>query len=196
MKDFANALVDLIIENEKPRLENITRYVADKIQTDVINETRKLTDEYYTSWYPSVYVRTDDYIGGHGIDKSGRKHNKKGHLIARSISEAKRAGDVSLMRTMQALTAGDKPALGVCEPLAGAIGGYQAGILFDAGLFEGMMKHSVKGISEWQMVDNFLSGDHGGAGQSASVSAALTNYINSYQGMFNKHYNDAWRKFG
>lgn len=195
MENFANALVDLIIEREKPRLENIMRYVADKIQTDVINETRRLTDEYYTSWYPNVYVRTDDYISRHSIDKSGRKHNKKGHLIARSKAEASRAGDVSLMKTMQALTAGSTPALGVCEPLGGVMG-YQAGVLFDAGLFEGMMKHSVKGISEWSMVENFLAGKHGNAGQSASVSAALNNYIHSYQAMFHKHYNDAWSIYG
>ena len=61
MKNFANTLADIIVENETPRLDNIMQEVSKKIQGDVVAVTYNVIDFFYQDYKPQYYIRTDDY---------------------------------------------------------------------------------------------------------------------------------------
>ena len=52
MKSFVDALTDLIISKETPRLKKIMREVAEKIQGDVVAATYSIIDAYYLGCSP------------------------------------------------------------------------------------------------------------------------------------------------
>lgn len=193
MKNFTDALVDSIIENEKPRLNRIMNEVAKKIQSDVVAVTYNLIDAFYEDYQRSdgrVYIRTDE--NKHPQGKDGRFKNK-------NSTQWKRGHDRSLMSAIKAFNTSGEPAIGVCRPLDGAFG-YQAGVLFDEGYFNSTMKHSVKGknFTEWDIAEDFLWGVHGNESvytTTPSAGWALYEYIDSYKPRFDKHYSDACKKF-
>ena len=57
MNKFTNALADLIIQNEIPRIDNVMREVTEKISIDFANKIFSLVDEYYDNYTPIHYVR-------------------------------------------------------------------------------------------------------------------------------------------
>lgn len=195
MKSFVNDLVDLITENEKDRLNNIMYDVAQKIQGDVIAVTYNVIDAFYEDYTIDkgrVYIRTDEYKHPHGTDgKFRRKTN-----VERGSS---RNNDVSLMTAIKRMENGE-PAIGVCRPLDGYFG-YQAGVIFDEETIANKMRHSSvngKNFTEWDIVEDFLWGVHGNEAvytTTPSAGWALCEYINSYKTRFDKHYNDALKKF-
>lgn len=195
MKDFTETLVNTIIERETPRLNNIMQEVAKKIQGDVVAVTYSAIDMFYQDYSPEVYIRTDDYKKRHNNQrkKNGQFRQKK------SAMEYKRGRDVSLKSAIKTMEASGQPAIGVCRPLDG-IFGYQAGVVFDESYFEKRMLHSVKGsnFTEWDIVEDFLWGVHGNESvhtTDPSAGWALYEYIDSYKPRFDKHYNDACKKF-
>ena len=195
MKDFTSDLVNLIVSNEKPRLDNIMREVAEKIQGDMIAVTYSVIDAFYQDYSPQVYIRTDSYKAKHNKqkDKKGRFKNKSSDM------EYKRGRDVSLMSAIKNMKASNQPAIGVCRPLDGEFG-YQAGVVFDESYFSKKMQHSVKGsnFSEWDIVENFLWGVHGNESVATITPSAgwvLYEYLNSYKLRFDIHYNNACKKF-
>ena len=195
MKDFTNDLVNLIVSNEKPRLDNIMREVAEKIQGDMIAVTYSVIDAFYQDYSPQVYIRTDSYKAKHNNqrDKNGRFKNKSSDM------EYKRGRDVSLMSAIKNMKASNQPAIGVCRPLDGEFG-YQAGVVFDESYFSKKMQHSVKGnnFSEWDIVEDFLRGVHGNESVATTTPSAgriLYEYLNSYKPRFDMHYNNACKKF-
>lgn len=203
MRNFADVLADVIVETEKTRLNDIMKYVANKIQDDVVAVTYNVIDAFYTDYTqpPRVYIRTDEYKKKHNLDKNGRKHDKKGHLSKMSKTEIARGKDKSLMSAIKDLNASGQPAIGVLKPIDGTIG-YQAGVLFDEDYFnnESGMRHSIKGknFTEWDIVEDFLWGVHGNESvytTTPSAGYALYQYIDNYQSRFDKHYKDACRKF-
>ena len=195
MKDFADTLADFIIETERPRLNGVMKYVAEKIQQDMIGQTRALIDAYYQDYMPperEYYVRTDEYHAKHMHPK-----NKKGQYRPKTKTEWRRSKDKSLRSAIEALATGDQPAMGICRPMTGEWG-YQAGVLFDPGKFEGVMYHEQKGFEEWDIVENFLFGQHGNGSRiyfsDPYADIVLRNYIQSYKTKFDKHYKDALAK--
>lgn len=191
MKNFTDDLVNLIIENEAPRIDKIMNEVTRNISMDFAKETFRLLDEYYDNYTPIHYVRV---------------YGKKRKLRTKSgkTNRKPRAGQVSLHA---AITRG-----GEKEPAIGVYGGsyhdgYIGGVVFDSSYFKGNgMRHIGKGISEWNIVENFLyAGDGIGVGDWRSVSAsgysepsadeAMNIYMSSYDPIFDMHYKNALKKF-
>lgn len=192
MNNFTNELVNLIIQNETPRLNNVLQEVSKKIQNDVIQKTYEVVDKYYQDYTKEdgrVYIRVDEYRA-----TPSKRRNKKGNRLVR-----KRDRNVSLR---SAITRGtmrdDEGAVGVCRPLDGILG-WQAGVLFDEGYFQRHMKHSYKhGFTEWNIVENFLEGIHGDESvyiTEPSAGDELYMFIEGYKNTFDKHYEDACQKF-
>lgn len=132
MKDFTDQLVDLIIANEIPRIDKIMNEVTQKISIDFTNKMYELIDKYYENYDPIRYVRV---YGKRGKYAKNRKP---------------RPGQVSLHA---AVTRGGNIAFSGGSYYEGYVGGVQ----FDDGKFQGNgMRHIGKGISEWNIVENFL----------------------------------------
>ena len=191
MEDFANALADIIIENESPKINKIMHEVAEKIQGDMVAVTYRLIDLYYADYRPEVYIRTDEL--------SKHKQGKGGKFAKKNKNERARSGDISLQTALKTLSGSEQPAIGVCKPLDG-VWGYQAGVLFDEHYFYEKMKHSVHGpnFTEWDIALNFLWGIHGDASVHVTNAAAgveLDQYLNAYKQRFDKHYQTAYKKY-
>jgi hypothetical protein len=193
MKHFADHWVDLIIEEESPRLDAIMRDIAGHIQEDVIAVTYSVIDDFYADYTKEdgrKYIRTDEVKHPRG---------KGNRFRAKTKSEwgSRRSKDVSLRSAIQRMENGE-PAIGVCRPLDGVFG-YQAGVIFDEEKLASQMKHSVKGenFTEWDIVQNFLWGVHGNEDVYTTIPSAsvvLNDYINNYKSQFDKHYRNACKK--
>lgn len=196
MKDFVDTLTDVIIKNEKPRLDSIMQYVSGKIQEDMVALTYSVIDRYYIDYMPperKYYIRTEEYKTKHNHPK-----NAKGQFRRKSKTEWSRSKDKSLMSAIQALDASGQPAIGVNRPLDGVFG-YQAGVIFDPDYFNQAMHHEHKGFTEWDITENFLFGQHGNGGAiyftEPHADTVLRDYINAYDSKFDRHYKDACKKF-
>ena len=191
MKNFADELVNLIIENEIPRIDKIMNEVTKKISIDFTRETFRLLDEYYDNYTPVHYIR---------VYGQKRKLRTKTGMTSRKP----RAGQVSLHA---AITRGgeENATIGV---YGGSFNdGYVGGVIFDSSKFtKNGMRHIGKGISEWNIVENFVyAGDGVGEGDWRSVSAADYNepsadeamnmYMTFYGPIFDTHYKNALKKF-
>lgn len=193
MKDFTNELVDLIIENEIPRLDKIMNEVTQKVRTDFAREVYRLLDEYYDNYTPIRYVR---------VYGAKRKLRTKSGTTTRKP----RAGQVSLHA---AITRGGEnaPAIGVAG--GSYYDGYVGGVVLDEKKFKGNgMRHigKGKGFTEWNIVENFMFAGEGvgyGDWRSVSVSGfsghsadeAMNMFMDFYGPTLDKHYNDALKKF-
>ena len=193
MKDFTNELVNLIIQNETPRLNNIMQDVSKNIQKDTIQKTKDVVDKFYqdyTSEQGRVYIRVDEYR-----TTPSKRRNKNGNRLVR-----KRDRNVSLRSAiLNGMMSNDEGAVGVCRPLDGILG-WQAGVLFDESYFQRHMKHSDKGknFTEWDIVEDFLWGVHGNESiytTDPSAGYELYEFIETYKSKFDKHYNNACKKF-
>jgi hypothetical protein len=191
MKDFTNQLVKLILENEKERLNNIMDEVMNNVSKDFAGEVFKLLDEYYDNYTPIRYVRV---------------YGKKRKLRTRSgtTSQKPRPGQVSLHAAIT--RSGDENAvIGVVDGSYDD-GGWIGGVAFDPSMFKGNdMRHLGKGISEWNIVENFLfageAGEHNLKGDWRSVSAsgynhhsadeAMNIFMDFYDSRFDEHYRNA-----
>ena len=189
MKDFTNELVNLIIQNETLRLNDIMQEVSKKIQKDVIQTTYDVIDMFYQDYSPEVYIRVDDYRA-----TPSKRRDQRGNRLVR-----KRDRNVSLKSAVLKNWDSEQPAIGVCRPLDGILG-WEAGVLFDEDYFQRHMKHSYKGknFTEWDIVEDFLWGVHGNesvATTEPSAGYVLYEFIETYKPRFDKHYQDACQKF-
>lgn len=196
MKDFVDTLTKVILANERPRLDNIMRYVSGKIQEDMVALTYSVIDAYYQDYMPpdrAYYIRTEEYKAKHDHPK-----NNKGQFRHKSKTEWSRSKDRSLMSAIKALDDSGQPAIGVNRPLDGAFG-YQAGVIFDPDYFSKAMHHEHKGFTEWDITENFLFGQHGNGGAiyftEPHADIVLRDYLDAYKPKFDKHYSDACRQF-
>lgn len=190
MESFTNALADLIIENEIPRIDNIMREVTKNISIDFAKEAFRLLDEYYDNYTPIRYVRV------YGPKRKLR--TKSGKTKRKSVG-----GQVSLHA---AITRG-----GENDPAIGVSGGsfeegYFGGIVFDPEKFTGNgMRHIGKGtnFSEWNIVENFLFAGEGGYGDirshieysHPSADQEMWAFMNTYDKQLDMHYQNALNKF-
>ena len=190
MKNFTDALADLIIENEIPRIDNIMREVTKKISIDFAKEMFRLLDAYYDNYTPIRYVRV------YGPKRTLR--TKSGKTKRKPVG-----GQVSLHA---AITRG-----GENEPAIGISGGsyeegYFGGIAFDPETFTGNgMRHIGKGsdFTEWNIVENFLFAGEGGYGDirshigysCPSADQEMWAFMNAYDKQLDMHYQNALNKF-
>lgn len=194
MKDFTDVLMNAIIENEIPRIDKIMNEVTKKVSQDFAQETFRLLDEYYDNYTPIRYVRV------YGQKRKLRTKNG-------TTNRKPRTGQVSLHA---AITRGgeEEPAIGVYG--GNYYDGYVGGVVFDPSYFrDNGMRHIGKGISEWNIVENFLyageAGEHDLKGDWRSVSAsgfdghsadeAMNMFMTFYGPTFDMHYKNALKKF-
>lgn len=194
MNEAIDAIIDHIISIHTPRLEKVMQYVAERIQDDVIDVTYSIIDAYYKDYMPperAYYIRTDEYKSNYNHPK-----NKKGQFRRKTSKEWSGTNDISLKT---ALAESGQPGIGVCRPLSDGRFGYQAGVVFDSSYFNAAMHHENKGFNEWDIVENFLFGQHGNGKAihftEPHADIILKNYINSYRPKFNQHYDTALTKF-
>ena len=200
MKNFTDELVNLILENEKKRLDTVFNEVSKKISIDFANHMFMLLDEYYENYDPHRYVRVHDKRGKYMQGKTPAHGQVSLHAavtrggaenadLSKNIDKHYRDGQVS----------------------------YVGGIEFDSDYFrdnENHMRHTTRvthhkdgtsttRISEWNIVENFLfAGEGVGKGDwrsqisytHPSADAAMKAYMDSYGPTFDKYYNDALSK--
>ena len=197
MKRFTDALADLIIENEIPRIDNIMREVTENISIDFAKEMFQLVDAYYDNYTPIRYVRV------YGPKRKLRTKSGK-------TKRKPRGGQVSLHA---AVTRGGEgaPAIGVSG--GSYEEGYFGGIAFDPANFsENGMRHIGKGekFSEWNVVENFLFAGTGVNLDSErlindvrsqidynipSADEVMWDFMQNYNTQFDMHYENAFNKF-
>lgn len=186
MKNFADQLVDAIMQTEIPRIDKVMNEVTKKISVDFANTMFDLIDKYYENYDPIRYVRV---YGKRGKYAKNRKP---------------RAGQVSLHAAITRSGA-DGPAISFSG--GSFYDGYVGGIRIDESKFQGNgMRHIGKGISEWNIVENFL---FAGAGVNSdmerltgdwrshieydkpSADLEMMMYMSTYGPMVDKYYKDA-----
>lgn len=198
MKDFTDVLIDAIIENEIPRLDKIMNYVTKCISLDFTDKMYELIDKYYESYEPIRYVRV---------------YGKRGRYAKNRMP---RPGQVSLHAAITRQTGisgeGWTSGGGTLAFSGGSfIDGYVGGIRFDESKFQGNgMRHIGKGISEWNIVENFLFAGTGVnsdmeslvgdwrshiAYDEPSADFEMMMYMSAYDPMVRQHYNDALKMF-
>jgi hypothetical protein len=188
MKNFTDQLVDMIIENERSRLDKIMQYTTEQISKDFAFVMMRLLDMYYDNYDPTSYVRI---YGKRGKYMSGRRPK----VTHGSLHAAVSRDDGRLERSGGTLKLGEDQA------------SYVGGIEFDENNFKNSsdIYHRKKGIEEWNIVENFLyAGDGVGKGDWRSVDEnysapspdeLMNSYMDNYGSMFDRHYNNALKKF-
>ena len=190
MKKFTDALADLIIENEIPRIDNIMREVTKNISIDFAKEMFRLLDAYYDNYTPIRYVRV------YGPKRTLR--TKSGKTKRKPIG-----GHVSLH---VAITRGgeNNPAIGIS---GGSFEeGYFGGIAFDPGVFSGNGMRRIgkdSDFTEWNIVENFLFAGEGGYGDirshieysHPSADQEMWAFMSAYDTQLDMHYKSAFNKF-
>lgn len=182
MKDFTDQLINLIIKHEKTRVDKIMQYTAEQVSKDFALVMMRFLDMYYDNYDPTSYVRV---YGKRGKNMHGR--NPVGGQI--SLHAAVSRDDGKLERS------------GVSDDLNGYVGGIE----FDDENFNGGgIYHRKKGIEEWDIVKNFIfAGDGVGKGDWRSVvgysapspNELMSNYMDMYDPIFDRHYRNALNKF-
>lgn len=185
MKDFTDQLVDLILENERSRIDKIMQYTTEQVSKDFALVMMRFLDMYYDNYDPTSYVRV---YGKRGKYMSGQKPKPGQVSLHAAVSREKN----SIERSGGTLQPANKVS-------------YVGGIEFDESNFNrNKMKHIGKGISEWDIVENFLyAGEGVGKGDWRAVTdynapspdELMNNYMDMYGPMFDRHYRDALKKF-
>lgn len=144
MKDFTDVLIDAIIENEIPRIDKVMNYVTFMVSMDFRAKMIDLVDKYYDNYEPIRYVRVYGKRGAHAKNRKPRPGQVSLHAAVTrgtgSSGEGWASGDDSI-----AFSGGS------------FYDGYVGGLRFDESKFQGNgMRHIGKGISEWNIVENFL----------------------------------------
>ena len=194
MKNFTDELANLIIENEIPRINKIMTEVTEKIRDDFVAMANSLIDDYYFDYTPIRYVRV--------YGDKRRLRTKNG-----ATKRKPRAGQVSLHAAIRRMGTDENYAISG----GSYYDGYVGGIIFDATNFNGNgMRHIGKGISEWDIVENFLfAGDgvnsdgeplHGDIRShieygAPSADEMFQTMMNSYGSRLDQHYNNVLKKY-
>ena len=191
MKNFANELANLIIEDQRENIDKIMNEVTRKIMRDFATKTYELLDQYYNNYTPIRYVRV------YGEKRKLRAGSEK----KRSTSAKAKAGQVSLHAAITR-RGENAPAIGVSGGSYDT--GYIGGIVIDESQFkENGMRHIGKGknFTEWNIVENFMFAGEGGYGDwrsytpegysYPSADEELNLYMDSYGSKVDEYYKDA-----
>ena len=186
MKNFTDRLVDLIVTNERPRMDRIMDEVTKKVSVDFASTMFRLIDKYYENYDPIYYVRV---------------YGKRGKYLK---NRKPKGGQVSLHA---AVTRAGENGAAISFSGTNDQGNYVGGIEFDESKFKNNeMRHFNKGIEEWNIVENFL---FAGTGENAdgenlkgdirshidysypSADLEMMRFMNTYGSTLDKHYNRA-----
>lgn len=155
MKNFTDELVNLIIANEASNVDKIMNEVTKKISVDFTTVMYGLIDKYYENYDPIRYVRVYGKRGKHAQNKKPKP------------------GQVSLHA---AVTRGGNDTISFSG--GSYYDGYVGGIQFDESKFKGNgMRHIGKGISEWNIVENFLFAGSGVNSDMESLNGDIRSHI-------------------
>lgn len=187
MKDFTDVLIDAIIEQEQSRIDKIMDDVTRNISKDFAQEAVRLIDAYYDNYTPVHYVRV--------YGKKRKLKTKSG-----STSRKPRAGQVSLHAAIAREGKDSIAYYGLDTE-----GNYVGGIRLDANKLKGNgMRHIGKGISEWDIIENFIyAGEKEGSGDwraqidygYPSADKELLAFSHNYRPTLDKHFEAALKKF-
>ena len=185
MKDFADVLINKIIENERSRIDKIMKYTTEQVSKDFALVMNRFLDMYYDDYDPTSYVRV---------------YGKRGRYLS---GRTKKPGEISLHAAVSRNDGSLERSGGTLQPVGQV--SYVGGIEFDESNFKGnKMKHLKRGIEEWDIVQNFLyAGEGVGNGDwrseieysAPSADKMMREYMDGYDPLFDKHYNDALKKF-
>ena len=194
MKNFTDVVIDTILKNEVPRIDKIMNEVTEKIRDDFVAMANSLIDDYYFDYTPTRYVRV--------YGNKRRLHTKSG-----ATKRKPKAGQVSLHAAVSRMGTDENYAISG----GSYYDGYVGGIIFDAANFKGNgMRHLNKGISEWDIVENFLFAGDGVNDDGEALRGDIRSHIeygapsademfqammNSYDSRLDQHYNNALKKF-
>ena len=186
MKDFVDALAEDIVNDARNDIQDKMQKLMQNIVTDLTNETVRLIDKYYQTYAPIRYVRLHKpRTLRSGKEPKGKSPSKGPSLhtaITRNPYEVLGYTDVTYRDNMDI---------------------YLAGLIFDEQDFkDNNMYHADKGISEWDIVEQFLYAGEGKARGDArsyptvshqsynydSADAELNMFINNYDDLFNQHW--------
>lgn len=186
MKDFTDQLTKLIITNERSRMDKIMENTMREVSKDFEAQIIRYLDEYYDNYDPTSYVRV---YGKRGKYMSGQMPKHKGQVSLHAAVSRKDGSLYSFSTPMH----------------PNGYVSYIGGIEFDESNFKkSKMKHIGKGITEWDIVENFLyAGEGVGTGDWRSVvgyeppspNELMGEYMNSYFPTFKKHFDNAYKNY-
>lgn len=185
MKDFTDQLTKLIIENEKSRMDKIMEQTMAEVSKDFETAIIRYLDMYYDNYDPTSYVRV---YGKRGKYMSGQK--PKGGQVSLHAAVSRKDGSLYSFDTPM-------------HP--NGYVSYIGGIEFDESNFNrNKMKHIGKGITEWDIVENFLyAGEKTGSGDWRAVigydepspDELMGQFMNGYFNTFKKHFDNAYKNY-
>jgi hypothetical protein len=186
MKDFTDQLAKLIITNEKSRMDKIMEQTMAEVSKDFEDAIIRYLDMYYDNYDPTSYVRV---YGKRGKYMSGQTPKKKGQVSLHAAISRKDGSLYSFSTPMH----------------PNGYVSYIGGIEFDESNFKkNKMKHIGKGISEWDIVENFLyAGDGVGKGDWRAVvgydepspDELMGKFMDSYYNTFKNHFDNAYKNY-
>ena len=197
MRDFVDELIDTILEQEKPRINNIMKEVTDKVSKDLLQKTLRLLDSYYDNYTPVNYVRL--YEPKRKLKSKAAKRKSKGYTIRKPKS-----GGISLHTAIGQMQGNDLASISIGD----FDSGYTGGIIFDGNYFRSHMRHPGSGITGWNIVENFLFSASDGVGNHPSMQRSVNDEdgsgeadflldacLDKYDAKIDKFYKDALNKY-
>ena len=192
MENFIDALAKDIVNDAKDDIKNKMQGLMQNIVKDLANETVRLIDKYYQTYAPIRYVRLHPPRTLRSGQEPKRKSRSKGPSLHRAITR----NPYEVLGYMDTMYRDGEEV-------------YLVGLEFDEDDFKGNdMYHAHKGISEWDIVEQFLYAGEGKAHGDArsyptvshqdynydSADAELNMFINNYDTLFDQHFKKAFRK--
>ena len=190
MKDFIDELAKEIVNEAKNDIDKNMEKLTKNIVADLTRETFRLIDQYYQTYVPIKYIR----LHPPRTLRSGKTPTRKSPSKGPSLHKA--------------ITRNEGEALSfVDQSYKDGMNVYYAGIEFDEDDFKGNnMYHAEKGISEWDIVEQFLYAGEGKAKGDArsyptvshtdysydSADVELNRFIANYDTQFDKHFKNAF----
>ena len=191
MKDFIDALAEDIVNDAQDDIKDKMQGLMQNIVKDLAGETVRLIDQYYQAYAPIRYVR----LHAPRTLRSGQEPKHKSRSKGPSLHKA--------------ITRNPYEVLGYTDTMyrdGGEV--YLVGLEFDEEDFKGNnMYHAGKGISEWDIVEQFLYAGEGKAKGDVrsypilshqdynydSADVELNRFIANYDTQFDKHFKKAFR---
>ena len=190
MTDFIDELAKDIVNEAKSDIDDKMQKLMKNIVADLTRETFRLIDQYYQTYVPIRYIRLHPPRTLRSGKTPTRKSPSKGPSLHKAVT---RNEGEALAFTDQ--TTRDNMFV------------YYAGIEFDEDDFKGNnMYHAGKGISEWDIVEQFLYAGEGKAKGDArsyptvshmdynhdSADVELNKFIANYDTQFDKHFKNTF----
>ena len=186
MKDFVDTLAKDIVNDARNDIQDRMQRLTQDIVKDLTNEAVRLIDKYYQTYVPIKYVR----LHPPRTLRSGKEPRGRSRSVGPSLHKA--------------ITRNPYEVLGFTDMMyRNGSEVYFAGLVFDEEDFKGNnMFHAGKGISEWNIVEQFLYAGEGKAKGDIrsypalshqiynhnSADSELNMFIDNYDELFNRHF--------